>query len=47
MNKVVKMILNLVVIGVLSGVILSGVFHAADPLIQANREKELKEAINV
>ena len=45
MNKVVKMVLNLVVIGVLSGVILSGVFHAADPLIQANREKELKEAI--
>ncbi|HXI10168.1 MAG TPA: RnfABCDGE type electron transport complex subunit G [Thermodesulfobacteriota bacterium] len=41
----VKMVLNLVVIGVLSGVILSGVFHAADPLIQANREKELKEAI--
>ncbi len=45
MNKVVKMVLNLVVIGVLSGIILSGVFHAADPLIQANREKELKEAI--
>lgn len=47
MNKVTKMILNLVVIGVLSGVILSGVFHAADPLIQANKEKELKESIFV
>lgn len=45
MNNVLKMFLNLIVIGALSGVILSGVFGVADPLIQANREKELKEAI--
>ncbi|NUO15188.1 MAG: RnfABCDGE type electron transport complex subunit G [Planctomycetaceae bacterium] len=39
------MFLNLVVIGGLSGVILSGVFSTADPMIKANKEKELKEAI--
>lgn len=41
------MFLNLIVIGALSGVILSGVFGVADPMIQANKEKELKEAIFV
>lgn len=45
MNNVVKMFLNLTVVAVLSGVILSAVYNSADPLIQANREKELKEAI--
>lgn len=45
MNNIVKMFLNLVVIGALSGVILSGVFGVADPMIKANKEKELKEAI--
>ncbi len=39
------MFLNLILVGAVSGVILAGVFHAADPLIQANKEKELKEAI--
>ena len=41
------MILNLVVIGVLSGVILAGVYSVADPMIKANKERELKEAIFV
>lgn len=47
MNNIVKMFLNLVVIGALSGVILSGVFGVADPMIKANKEKELKESIFV
>lgn len=47
MNNIVKMFLNLVVIGALSGVILSGVFSVADPMIKANKERELKEAIFV
>ncbi|HKZ46287.1 MAG TPA: RnfABCDGE type electron transport complex subunit G [Thermodesulfobacteriota bacterium] len=48
MNKlIIKMFLVLTVIGAISGGILAGVFHVADPLIQANREKELKEAIFV
>lgn len=47
MNNIVKMFLNLVVIGALSGVILSGVFGVADPMIKANKERELKEAIFV
>ena len=46
-NVVTKMLLVLTVIGAVSGGILAGVFHVADPLIQANREKELKEAIFV
>lgn len=46
-NLVTKMFLVLTVIGAISGGILAGVFHVADPLIQANREKELKEAIFV
>lgn len=41
------MFLVLVIVGAVSGGILAGVFHIADPLIQANREKELKEAIFV
>lgn len=44
-NLIVKMLLVLTVIGAVSGGILAAVFHFADPLIQANREKELKEAI--
>lgn len=47
MNDVTKMFLNLTVIGAVSGIILAGVFHVADPLIQENKEKELKEAIFV
>ena len=47
MNDFLKMFLNLTVTGAVSGVILAGVFHYADPLIQANKEKELKEAIFV
>ena len=47
MNNIAKMILNLVVIGVLSGVILAGVYSVADPMIKANKERELKEAIFV
>jgi len=47
LNNIAKMILNLVVIGVLSGVILAGVYSVADPMIKANKERELKEAIFV
>lgn len=47
MNNVTKMLLNLVIIGSVSGAILAAVFYLSDPLIQANREKELKEAIFV
>lgn len=46
-NVITKMLLVLTIIGAVSGGILAGVFHVADPLIQANREKELKEAIFV
>lgn len=45
MNKIVKMFLNLVIVGAFSGVVLAGVFSVADPLIQANKAKELKESI--
>ncbi len=45
MNSVVKMFLNLTVIGVLSGVILAAVFNVANPLILINKQKELEEAI--
>lgn len=41
------MFLVLTAIGAVSGGILAGVFHVADPLIQSNREKELKESIFV
>ena len=47
MNKVLKMFLNLTVIGVLAGGLLAVIFSVADPLIQANKEKELKESIFV
>ncbi len=47
MNTVLKMFLNLVIIGSVSGVVLAVAFHYADPMIQANKEKELKEAIFV
>ncbi len=47
MNSIVKMFLNLTVIGVLSGVILAGVYNLANPLILINRQKELEEAIFV
>lgn len=47
MNSVVKMFLNLTVIGVLSGVILAAVFNVANPLILINKQKELEEAIFV
>jgi len=41
------MFLNLVVIGAVSGAILAAFYHVADPMIKANQEKELKEAIFV
>lgn len=47
MKVFTKMFLNLTVVGSVSGVLLAGAFHYADPLIQANKEKELKEAIFV
>ncbi len=39
------MIINLTVLGALAGIILAFVFKMADPLIQINKEKELKAAI--
>ncbi|WKZ31711.1 MAG: RnfABCDGE type electron transport complex subunit G [Thermodesulfobacteriota bacterium] len=45
MNGVKKMFLNLIIIGALSGAVLSGVFTAADPMIKANKEKELRESV--
>src|SRR3989304_9255899 len=39
------MFLNLVVAGALSGAVLSVVFSKAAPVIKANKEKELREAI--
>jgi electron transport complex protein RnfG len=45
MNNISMMLLNLTIVAALSGVILSGAFHFADPLIKANKEKELREAI--
>ena len=47
MNNVVKMFLNLVIIGAVSGAILAGFYYVADPMIKDNQEKELKEAIFV
>lgn len=47
MNNVTKMFLNLTLVGSISGVFLAGAFHYADPLIQENKERELKEAIFV
>ncbi|MFQ5427522.1 MAG: RnfABCDGE type electron transport complex subunit G [Thermodesulfobacteriota bacterium] len=45
MNKSVKMIVTLTVLGAVAGIILSFVFKMADPLIQINKEKELRAAI--
>jgi len=39
------MFLNLTVIGAFAGGLLAVIFSVADPLIQANKEKELKESI--
>lgn len=39
------MLLNLTVLGLLSGTILAVVYNVANPLILANKEKALKEAI--
>lgn len=47
MNNVTKMFVNLVVVGSVSGALLAGAYHYASPLIESNREKELKEAIFV
>lgn len=47
MNSFTKMFLNLTVVGVASGVILAVSFGVFDPLIQINKEKELKESIFV
>lgn len=41
------MFLNLVIIGAVSGAILAAFYYVADPMIKANQEKELKEAIFV
>lgn len=41
------MFLNLTIAGGLAGAILSGVFFVADPMIKANKARELREAIFV
>ncbi|HBO83948.1 MAG: hypothetical protein A2073_03695 [Deltaproteobacteria bacterium GWC2_42_11] len=46
-KKVFKMILVLSLTGAVSGGILAKVFHFADPLIQENKRRELREAIFV
>ncbi|CAG1066254.1 Na(+)-translocating ferredoxin:NAD(+) oxidoreductase complex subunit G [uncultured bacterium] len=45
MNNLVKILLNLIIVGAFSGAVLAAVFSVADPMIQANKEKELKESI--
>ena len=45
MNTMTKMIVNMVLVAALTGVILSFVFMKADPLIQENKAKELRESI--
>lgn len=40
-----RMVVLLLIIGVLSGGILAGVYEVANPLIQKNRQKELAKAI--
>ncbi len=45
MNKSVKMIVTLTVLGALAGIILAVAYRMAEPLIRINREKELKAAI--
>ena len=45
MNTFIKMFLNLVIVAAFSGAVLAAVFSVADPMIQANKAKELKESI--
>ncbi len=45
MNNLTKILLNLIIVGAFSGAVLAAVFSVADPMIQANKEKELKESI--
>ena len=46
MKNAFKMILVLVVVGLVSGGALVSVYNYANPLIEKNKEKELKEALN-
>ena len=45
MKNSIKMILVLVVVGIVSGGMLVCVYNYANPLIERNKEKELKEAL--
>ena len=46
MKNAIRMILVLVVVGLISGGALVTVYNYASPLIEKNKEKELKEALN-
>ena len=46
MRNSIKMILVLVVVGIVSGGMLVCVYNYASPLIERNKEKELKEALD-
>jgi len=45
LNKVVKMLLNLTVLGLLAGIILAVVYTIADPMIKENKARELRAAV--
>ena len=45
MKNAIKMVLVLVVVGLVSGGALVSVYNYANPLIEKNKEKELREAI--
>ncbi len=46
MKNAIRMILVLVVVGLISGGALVSVYNYASPLIEKNKEKELKDALN-
>jgi electron transport complex protein RnfG len=45
MNKIVKMVLTLTVLGLISGFALSMVSNYSDPLIKQNKQEALQEAV--
>ncbi|MFP4135590.1 MAG: RnfABCDGE type electron transport complex subunit G [Candidatus Acetothermia bacterium] len=45
MNRIVKMVLTLTVLGLISGIALSMVSNYTDPLIKQNQQEALREAV--
>lgn len=45
MNRIVRMILTLTVLGLISGIALSMVSNYTDPLIEQNQQESLREAV--